>query len=89
MKLKDQGLREAVHSVNLRRSVNSGFHQIGEEDEEQPNELDINPYQLPDKNQAFVNSGQEPYTYFDSQAIAQKNHDRFYPNETFGADTTF
>jgi hypothetical protein len=53
MKLKEQGLREAVSTVKLRRTVNTGHHNIGqtdEEEEEEPNELNLNPYQLPDKS---------------------------------------
>lgn len=81
MKLKDMGLREAVNSVNLRRTVNTGYHQIGhgDEDEEEPHQLDLNPYTLPPKGQLPEGADGNQFTYTDSQYLAQMNHDRLYP----------
>ena len=94
MKLKDQGLREAVNSVNLRNGVNTGLHQIGQpdEEEEEPNTLDLNPYQLPEKDREPLEETKTPYSFKDSQAIAQNNHDRYYPpinnvTDTFARET--
>lgn len=80
MKLKDQGLREAVNSVNLRKTVNTGVHYIGQNDEdiEEPNHLNLNPYQLPDKSGLIPGQSELPYDYMDSQYLAQVNHDRYY-----------
>lgn len=91
MKLKDQGLREAINSVNLRRTVNTGFHQIGEipdEEEDQPHELSLRPYQLPGKGD-LNNADQNLYTFKDSQYLAQMNHDRLYPGTADGNYDTF
>jgi len=87
MKLKDQGLKEAVSNVNLRRGVNTGLHQIGQpdEEEEEPHTLNLNPYELPDKS-TLTQGEKIPYDFKDSHTLAQVNHDRYYPN-TGGADT--
>lgn len=91
MKLKNQGFKEAKNSLNLRNTVNSGFHQLGEadEDEEAPRSFSLNPYALPDKSSIKQETNNDMYSYMDSQTLARMNHDTFYPNEATGFDTTF
>lgn len=90
MKLKDMGLKEAVSSVNLRKTVNSGFHQIGtvDEDEEEPNQLSINPYTLPIQG---INMPDNPdvFSYKDSQLLAKMNYDRVFPSKLEDEYNTF
>lgn len=90
MKLKDMGLKEAVSSVNLRKTVNSGFHQIGavDEDEEEPNQLSINPYTLPIQG---INMPDNPdaFSYKDSQLLAKMNYDRVFPSKLEDDYNTF
>lgn len=91
MKLKDQGLREAINTVNLRKTVNSGFHQIGQtddEEEEEPHTLNLNPYTLP----KFGDTTQEEhpeFNYIDSQNLAKRNHDRVFPSADDPNENTF
>ena len=80
MKLKDMGIKEAVDSVNLRRTLNSGFHKIGDEEEEEPNQLSINPYTLPIKG-VNMPDNMDTFSYKDSQLLAKMNHDRMYPSK--------
>jgi len=82
MKLKNQGLREAVNTVNLRNTVNTGHHQIGladDEEEEEPHQLNLNPYQLPNQNETTGNNGGSVYDFTNSQYLAKENHDRIFP----------
>ena len=89
MRLKDQGFKEAKNTLNLRQTVKTGVHQLGDPDEEEedPRTLDLGPYRLPDKDESLKLPEDDIYTYKDSQYIAQINHDRFYPNETLKDNT--
>lgn len=91
MKLKELNLREAVNSVNLRNTVNTGHHQIGEidEDEEEPSQLTQGLYTLPPKGGLLDGTNEIPYDYYDSQQIAQMNHDRVFPRTEDINDNTF
>ena len=91
MRLRNQGFKEAKNTLNLRQTIKTGLHQLGDldEEEENPRTLDFDPYQLPNKDESLKLLDQDIYDYKDSQYIAKNNHDRFYPNKTLkdNADT--